>query len=794
MSKIFSKVATKMLTSEATEGHESRKDCSVDGAEAESAEAPQAPVRHASFFYAQHRLGYACYDSQSSTITCGEAAEMSEEHPVLRTVVEVTAPTQVTLPSHCPPAMLAAVRACVAVPITFAHNCDFSIARTREQLETLWPQRPLASWASRISFNNSVMLMALGGLMTTLLRSGAVITDILEEHTQSVLATDDITREALQITRSEDHPAAARGIGKSKEGLSLLGLLGNWIRSPVGRALLQQWVSQPTNDIDVLQARHAAVEVFGHPSNREVVTTLMDDLRSIRYPHKIFAKIECGKHTISDWATLLNMCRSYLHIVEAVAPFADRVACAAVLVASCDKGGVESLAELVSKTIDFSMRNTNSSVVVVRSGVDPKLDELREAYASMDTFLTAVAQREVQQGLPWCFESVRAVFFPQVGYLLSFVLPDEGFQEGHSESQLHAKDATVAQLSAALPSNWKLCFATEGRVYCKTPSMIELDQNIGDLHQAIVELSLAALRALEDRVLALRHSLDGVRFCAELDCVLSYAMCAVEENWHRPTMTIGPGEVRLRRARHPLLSRCVQHVIPFDLDFAQVDAAGHATSRRCLLLTGPNGSGKSVMLRAVALIVYLSHIGSFVPCEAASIGAFDRIMTNIGAHEAVTRNTASSASATQLHSSFGYEVSVISRMITRATTQSLLVIDEFGRGTLASDGVAVLAATVQTFLQSSACPVILLATHYTEIIERRLIDLSSVLWLTTSVLVHDDGTVTYLYQLQPSDGVVRSSCALACAAAAGLPPAMIARAKQVLDSFQSVTIQPALSS
>lgn len=165
------------------------------------------------------------------------------------------------------------------------------------------------------------------------------------------------------------------------------------------------------------------------------------------------------------------------------------------------------------------------------------------------------------------------------------------------------------------------------------------------------------------------------------------------------------------------------------------------------MITGPNNSGKSVYLKQVGLITFMAHIGSFVPAEEAIIGMTDRIMTRISSQDSITVK----------QSSFAVDLLQIHSMITLCTSRTLLLVDEFGKGTLALDGLSLLASTIK-YLQSKneECPKVFVSTHYTELLEYKLIDIdkSSInLWtMDVFVQVHEEaaeGTPTdmvYLYK------------------------------------------------
>jgi len=196
------------------------------------------------------------------------------------------------------------------------------------------------------------------------------------------------------------------------------------------------------------------------------------------------------------------------------------------------------------------------------------------------------------------------------------------------------------------------------------------------------------------------------------------------------------------------------------------------------LITGPNSSGKSVYLKQVGLIVFLAHIGSFIPADSATIGVVDRIFSRISSRETVSL----------AQSTFLIDVNQIATMIKHTTERSLLLIDEFGKGTDSSNGIALLSSFIQNLLlKKEKCPKTFITTHYSEIIEQNLIDKSdtNLELLTTEVLVQDveEESLVFLYKL--IKGWQPFSYASHCARIAGIPEELIYRSEEVRRSLNA---------
>lgn len=199
------------------------------------------------------------------------------------------------------------------------------------------------------------------------------------------------------------------------------------------------------------------------------------------------------------------------------------------------------------------------------------------------------------------------------------------------------------------------------------------------------------------------------------------------------------------------------------------------SSGRINIITGPNYSGKSIYIKQVALIVFLSHIGSFVPADAATVGLTDRIFCAMG-----------SKFMNAEQSTFMIDLHQVGMMLRHATSRSLCLLDEFGKGTLTEDGTGLLGGTINHFITCYDPPKVLVCTHLTEIFNDSCIQESdNIKYYTMSVLRPDDGTdiedIVFLYRLVPGHALL--SYGLHCALLAGVPEEVIKRAASLLNAI-----------
>lgn len=314
------------------------------------------------------------------------------------------------------------------------------------------------------------------------------------------------------------------------------------------------------------------------------------------------------------------------------------------------------------------------------------------------------------------------------------------------------------------------------------------DEYYGDLHSLIVDRETELLYQLQMRVL--EHSellINCSIILTEMDCLLALAEAAKRYNYARPEMT-EDSILQVKKGRHPLQELSVKVYVENDIccvgsgpmDETQADHS-HADQENeeqpnLILMTGANYSGKSVYLKQAALITYMGHIGSFVPAESATIGITDRIMTRVQTRESVSK----------AESAFLIDLQQVALSLNLMTPRSLLIVDEFGKGTEAVDGAALFGALVEHLTDPSKIrPRTLVATHFHEILNTEILRLSSRICLKHMHILIDrtaeeiSDQVTYLYQVQ--DGPSLSSFGINCAAIGGIPEPVLARAEQLLQ-------------
>lgn len=606
---------------------------------------------------------------------------------------------------------------------------------------------------------------------------------------------------SLQITSTESHPnaqhhgPASRGFsGGAKEGLSVYGLFHHSAKTSQGRSLLRQYFLRPSMNIQVINERLSTIAVLTRPDNSEVIDGLIASLAKIRDMRRATVNlrkgISSGLHrnkgvSASVWPSILYFTVNCLDILSLMNELqgGERLAVRLKIVDRFDRHGLAALGKMIDDTVDFDA-SIEQRRTIIKPGVDAELDEAKRTYDGIEDLLSQVADRIADEVPRQLNLGVNVIFFPQIGFLICVGLDREtgrGVYEGPDDDQ------------------WERMFVTEDNAYYKNGIMTEMDQHLGDIYGHICDKEIEIVQALGDRVLEYEVLLTTASdTCGELDSLVALAKGALLHNLVRPRIT-EENIIKIKGGRHLLQELTVPSYVANDtyivggmgVDPHASDEEAHsqepaATSsaprskRRAdapstILMTGPNYSGKSVYLKQVAIIVYLAHVGSFVPAEAAKIGLTDKILTRISTRESVSRN----------QSAFMIDLQQISIALSLATHRSLLIIDEFGKGTDSYDGAGLAAGVFEHLLQRGpASPKVLGATHFHEIFESGFLPpRPSLGFAHMEVRIDSQVTglneqVTYLYNYRPERS--NSSFGTHCAAINGIAPQITSRAEDLI--------------
>ncbi|XP_035528965.1 mutS protein homolog 5 [Morone saxatilis] len=612
--------------------------------------------------------------------------------------------------------------------------------------------------SSCISFDSPLMLRAMGALLKCLdrrrvgveLEDSSVGVPILQFHAytlKGIVCIDRDTYSVLQIFKSELHPSVYKLHSGEKEGLSLYGIL-NRCRCKFGSKLLRQWFLRPTQDLAVLHRRQEVIRFFTSPQNSDTLSTLQSSLRNISNIPTLLRRMSLSHTKVTDWQSLYKTVYNAVFIRDTVRHLPQSIQ----LFRDISEGFSDDLhyvASLISRVVDFET-SVAENRFTIKTNVDPAIDEKKRRMMGLSDFLTDVARRELEH-LDARIPSCCVIYIPLIGFLLSVPrLP----------SMLEKEDFEIEGLD--------FMFLSEDRLHYRSQRTKALDDLLGDLHCDIRDMEMAVMAQLQNTVLERSASLYKILdLTAELDCLMALSSTSQEYGYTSPKLT-NHRKITVIQGRHPLLELCSPVFVANSFQSSESQA-------RVKIITGPNSSGKSIYLKQVGLIVFMALIGSDVPAKEAEIGLVDGIFTRMQSRESVSVGL----------STFMIDLNQMAQALNSSTGNSLVLIDEFGKGTNTVDGLSLLAASISHWLRKAPMdvPHVLLATNFHSLLQLGLLPSSGLLSLLTLETAVDGDELVFLYQLK--EGICQSSYAANIATLAGLPISLVQRGVEVSELYRT---------
>lgn len=512
--------------------------------------------------------------------------------------------------------------------------------------------------------------------------------------------------------------------------------------TPMGKRLLRATLLRPACGLNEIRARlNAVAEAFGDLRRREGVRRGMDGVLDLE---RLLGRVAMDSAGPREVLALAGTVGCLPALRQAVNLFeADRWR---ELGSSLD--ALEDIHELITSTIVEAPPVTFADGSVIRAGIHPELDELRELSRSGRAALVAIEERERQRtGIGSLKVRYNSVF----GYYLEV-------------TKANAK---------SVPADYERKQTLVNAERFTTPELKEYEAKILTAQERSLEIERRIFAELRAQLLAAAVRMrETARKVAEVDLLTNFAHLAALRGWSRPEVD-GSGVLEFIAARHPVVERRMEEsgsgrFVPNNL-YLDTEA-GPAV----LLMTGPNMGGKSTYLRMAALLVIMAQSGCFVPAERMRLGLVDRIYTRIGASDNVARG----------RSTFMVEMTETAAILNTATAKSLVLLDEMGRGTATYDGLSLAWATVEHLHERIGART-LFATHYHELtlLAERLAKLKNV-----RVTVKENaGGIVFLHTVEA--GAASKSYGIEVARLAGLPQAVIGRAREVLKLHERAETQ-----
>ena len=535
------------------------------------------------------------------------------------------------------------------------------------------------------------------------------------------LIVDDTTLRNLEVFENQ-RDGGRRG--------TLLGVLDETV-TPPGARLLRDWLRRPARSPAAIENRLEAVAELA--ADEPLRRRLRRHLRSIGDPVRLLTRAVLGALTPREAAAL----RGALETLPAI--LADLAAVRSGFlaeVAAVDP--MPGLAAELTRVLAAEPAAKLDRGGVIRDGVDEELDRVRSLARDSKKHLLALEEREREAtGIA----SLKVKFNKVFGYYLEVTKANQ----------------------ALVPERYERKQTLVNAERYVTPELKELESQILSAEDRQITLEREHFERLRQRVVDEGEALSAVgREMARLDVAACLAEVAARHRYVRPEVTPAGSAVVIEEGRHPVVERLGRgDFVPNDVELGAGDV---------VLLTGPNMGGKSTYLRQVALIVLMAQAGSFVPAKKASISAIDRVFTRVGASDDLTRG----------ESTFMVEMVETANILHQATADSLVVLDEVGRGTATFDGLSLAWAIVEHLHQGSA-PRTLFATHYHELTE--LAAMLPRVSNRTMAVKEWDNRIVFLHKVVL--GSADKSYGLHVARLAGIPAEVIERAAEVLGNLES---------
>ncbi len=517
---------------------------------------------------------------------------------------------------------------------------------------------------------------------------------------------------------------------------SVINFLDNTHTSMGGR-LLRNWLLKPLNNKELLEQRYDALEVLIKDfSSRETLKNILTEISDIE---RITSRLATGIGSPKDVMGLKSSLGKTEEILEELQKFDD------VLLQNLQKSISKeclNLSKYISTVLVEDPPFDPKSGNLVNAGVDKEIDNLKAKIKSSKDF---IATLEIQEKNRTGINSLKVKFNQVFGYYIEI-----------SKSNLHLAPKDYIRKQTLVNAERFI-----------TPDLKVHEEIILTAEETMKEMEYKKFLEVVSYILDFTREIQVTAHAvAELDCLINFSEISLNGNYVRPEI-IDTGEIKIVNGKHPVVEKNVESgtYIPNDTYL-------NSTDHQLLIITGPNMAGKSVYIRQVALLVLLAQMGCFIPATSAQISLVDKIFVRSGASDVITMGL----------STFMVEMIETANILNNATSESLIVMDEIGRGTSTYDGISIAWSVAEHLVNNGKIsPKTLFATHYHELqdLEEEYPDKIK----NYQVAVEEnEGDPVFLHKVKP--GAAAHSFGIAVAKLAGVPPEVCARATKILSELQ----------
>ncbi len=504
---------------------------------------------------------------------------------------------------------------------------------------------------------------------------------------------------------------------------SLLEILDETITG-MGKRRLRQWLLSPLTDRHKIDERLDVVQALY--SDRHLLDELREYFHSVYDIERITSRLSTERITPRDLQSLRTSLAVLPYIKELISN-------ETAFEGFCERFELfPDELELLRRSIVDEPSSSIGDGNVIRKGFDAQLDSLRDLLDNSVEKIRAIETSEKKStGIP----SLKVKFNKVFGYFLEVPKSQSG-----KVPESYTRKQTLVNSERYI-----------------TPELKEFEDKILSANEKIQSLEKALFLCVCSQLMnSLQRLKDAAIVLSEIDALQSLSLVARKYNYCRPRFSVD-GSARISNSRHPIVERFVPDFTPNDISMD--------SSENFFIVTGPNMSGKSTFIRQVALLSIMAQMGSFIPAKDAMLPIYDRVFTRIGARDELASGK----------STFLVEMMETATILSKATEDSLVILDEVGRGTSTFDGISIAWAVSEFIYEAIGCHTIF-ATHFTELTE--LSSMYPGIKNKTARIVETEKGIIFLHKV--INGVANSSHGIEVAKLAGVPETVLSRAKEIL--------------
>ncbi|MFW9992471.1 MAG: DNA mismatch repair protein MutS [Candidatus Odinarchaeota archaeon] len=690
-------------------------------------------------FEGEKTYGFALIDVSTGQFIAGETAERRKEL-VFDEVVKFH-PAEVLLPDSLKEEVIVTELKNLDSKLTVAFTSDtyYYFPNALEKLTTFFNVSNLEGYGLKSSMKAGIT--AAGALLDYLVDRKFRL-DNVEKISTVVKAKgmiiDSIARRNLELERN---------LRDGEEKGTLIECL-DLTRTPMGARLLRNWLKEPVTDVNSIQARQVAVEALMQSyilreDLREKLSRVVDLERSC-------TKLIYRKTSPRDVLALMDSLKVLPGIKELLKSAKNEKL-------ECIERELDSLENLV-KVVETAIDDNAGSDLrgSIKQGYNEELDGARQLSMNGKKWLSELETKEQKK-------------IEEIASRLN--IKPITLKLGYTEGQGYFFElSNRAKKLGLIPDNYRIFRSLKNSTRYMNDELESLASKVLNAEEEIQKLESELFNGVLDQI---SEELPKIKkngsLLSEIDVLANFAEISSARNYCKPLVN-DSARLMIKKGRHPV----VEQVLPYG-EFIPNDVFLDDRESRLMIVTGANMGGKSTFLRQVALICIMAQIGCFIPAENAEIGMIDRIFTRVGVVDDITRN----------QSHFMIEMNETANILNNATAKSLVLLDEIGRGTSTSTGLAI-AWSVVKYLHSNIGAKTLCATHFHQLnaMEKYFLGVKN---FHVTVKQHKTGELVFLHEIHP--GGTNESYGLEVASMAGIPVDVIRDAREIRDSLEEEVIE-----